>query len=435
MVVVHISCGEARGGAPISAYRLHRGLRRIGVESRMLVKQKFTTDESVERARGSNPTILQRVRRRLRDEAIAWSFRQYRGKVESFSDDRAADTDFLPSSLPNADIYNLHWVAGFLDSPSFFKNVARGKTLVWTLHAMEAFTGGCYYAGSCKGFLEACGECPELTSQNRSDLSASIFRRKRAAYANLSPENFRVVTPSDWLRREALRSALFRNFEVTTIPYGLDTEVFQPRCRATAREIFGIPQDVPIVAFVGSPYQTNRKGLDLLVRALNSLGERTRIGLMSIGDVQLPEPVVGDYFAIGELRNERLLSFAYSAAELFACPSREDNLPNAVLEAMACGTPVVAFDIGGIPDMVRSGKTGFLVPPQDVRALRDAIEVLLSDEEKRIGFARESRCVAVADYGLEVQARRYQQLYVDFLRAGRRHTSVSKPRLELLSDK
>ena len=402
----------------------------------MLVKEKFTTDESVERARGSNLGVLRRLRRRLRDEAIAWSFRPYRGKTYAFSDDRVADTDLLPRSLPNADIYNLHWVADFLDSPSFFNNIARGKALVWTLHSMEAFTGGCYYAGSCNQFLTACGECPVLTSRNRSDLSSAVFRRKRAAYANLNPENFRVVTPSEWLRREALRSALFRNFEVTTIPYGLDTEVFQPRCRATAREIFGIPQDIAIIAFVGPPYQATRKGMDLLVRALNSLGGRMRIGLMSIGDVQLPEPIVHDYFALGELRNERLLSFAYSAAELFACPSREDNLPNAVLEAMACGTPVVAFNTGGIPDMVRSGETGLLAPPLDVRALCDAIEVLLSDEGKRRGFAKESRRVAVTDYGLEVQARRYRQLYVDFLRAKSRHALVpNPPNVEVLFDK
>jgi len=415
MVVVHISCSDAKGGGPIAAYRLHQGLRRIGIESRMIVKDKFTADESVERARG-NTTIFGRSRRRLRDRAIAWSFRPYVGKPEAFSDDRAADRDLLPGALPNADVYNLHWVAGFLDSPSFFGKVACDKPLVWTLHAMESFTGGCYYAGSCDAFLAVCGACPELGSRDRLDLSAAIFRRKRAAYARLNPEKVRIVTPSQWLCRQASRSALFRTFEVTTIPYGLDTEVFQPRCRATAREFFGIPQDMAIVAFVGSPFHATRKGLDLLVGALNSVVAGTRIGLMSIGDVQLPMPVVHDYFATGELRNERLLSFAYSAADLFVCPSREDNLPNVILEAMSCGTPVVAFDVGGIPDMVRTGVTGLLAPPQDVRALRAAIELLVSDDEKRSGFARECRRLAVKEYGLEVQARRYERLYDNLLR-------------------
>jgi glycosyltransferase involved in cell wall biosynthesis len=170
-----------------------------------------------------------------------------------------------------------------------------------------------------------------------------------------------------------------------------------------------------------SPLQNHRKGKDLLLAALAELNGSRKIGLMSVGQSQPHAAVPSGYsFSLGELNSERLMSFAYSAADLFILPTREDNLPNVVLEAMACGIPVVAFDVGGLPDMVRPDVTGLLVPSEDVGGLRSAIEAILGDGERRARMSLECRRVAVEQYSLEIQAGRYRRLYEELLATQRR---------------
>src|SRR5215471_6550117 len=415
--ITHFSTSDIGGGAAIAAHRLHRGLRRVGLDSRMLVAEKHSLDETVQvGARGHG--LPERLRRRIRSEMINRDFGRYRATrpahLDHFSDDRAAEPNFS-YFLPKADLYNLHWVAGFLDYRAFFGRFPRDVPLVWTLHDMNPFTGGCHYTAGCDRFAAGCGACPALGSADNFDLSAAIFCRKRTAYDRLQPEKVRVVAPSRWLSREAARSALFRRFEITTIPYGLDTEVFRPRTRAVGREVFGIPQGMRIVMFAAQWLDIHRKGLDLLIAALDGMDIDGKIGLVSIGSGRSLDALGGKYFPLGELKSERLLSFAYSTADVFVSPSREDNLPNVLLEAMACGTPTVAFEIGGIPDIVRPGVTGLLATAEDVRSLRHAIMSILSDDVKRESMSHESRRVALQEYRLELQAERYRRVYQQLL--------------------
>lgn len=423
MRIAHLAWSDTSGGAAIAAHRLHRGLRRIGVDSRMVVAETRRLDETVQvAARGQK--MSERLRCRIRSKMISRDFARYRttrpAHLERFSDDRAWEPNVLPDSLPKADLYNLHWVAGFLDYRTFFARVPHDVPLVWTLHDMNPFTGGCHYSAGCERFVATCGACPALGSTDSKDLSAAIFRRKCAAYARLNPERVRVVAPSVWLSREASRSALLSKFDISTIPYGLDTEIFQPRGRAIAREVFGIPQDLRVVMFVAHSFQSHRKGMDLLLAALAEQNVSRDIGVISVGMNELSAGMPGGCcYALGELNSERLMSFAYSAADLFVLPAREDNLPNVVLEAMACGTPVVAFDVGGLPDMVRPDVTGLLVPADNVQALRESIETLLNDKERLARMSRECRRVAIEEYGLELQAERYRQVYEELLAATR----------------
>ena len=400
----------------------------------MLVAEKHSLDETVQvAARGQR--MSERLRRRIRSEVISRDVARYRttrpAHLDYFSDDRAAAPDLLPNALPVADLYNLHWVAGFLDYRIFFGRVPRDVPLVWTLHDMNPFTGGCHYTAGCDRLVGGCGACPALGSTDSKDLSATIFHRKRAAYAKLNPEIVRIVTPSAWLCREASRSALFGKFDVSTIPYGLDTEIFKPRRRAIAREVFGIPQDRRIVMFAAQSLHNHRKGMDLLLAALAEQKTRSDVSLVSVGMNQLSVAVPGGHYALGELNSERLMSFAYSAADLFVLPAREDNLPNVVLEAMACGTPVVALDVGGLPDMVRTDVTGLLVPPEDVRGLGSAIAAILSDDERRARMSRECRRVAVEQYSLEIQAERYRLVYEELLARQRRAARAAITRQSL----
>ena len=415
--IIHFSTSDIGGGAAIAAHRLHRGLRRAGVDSRMLVAEKHSLDETVQ-VGARRHRLPERLRRRIRSQMINRDFARYRATrpahLDHFSDGRAAASNFS-YFLPKADLYNLHWVAGFLDYRAFFGRFPRDVPLVWTLHDMNPLTGGCHYTAGCDRFAAGCGACPALGSADNFDLSAAIFRRKRTAYDRLRPEKVRVVAPSHWLSQEAARSALFRRFEVTTIPYGLDTEVFRPRAKAVAREVFGIPKGMRIVMFAAQWLDIHRKGLDLLIAALDGMDVDGKIGLVSIGSGRPFDALGGKYFPLGELKSERLLSFAYSTADVFVSPSREDNLPNVLLEAMACGTPTVAFEVGGITDIVKPGVTGLLATAEDVRSLRHAILAILSDGEKREGMSRESRRIALLEYRLEFQAERYIRLYEQLL--------------------
>jgi glycosyltransferase involved in cell wall biosynthesis len=201
---------------------------------------------------------------------------------------------------------------------------------------------------------------------------------------------------------------------VHVIPYGLDTTVFRPRDTRGLRRALDIPADHRIILFVAQSTRNHRKGFDLLADALTTL-DAENITLLSIGS---NEPDLQTSFAhqhLGSLNSDVLLSVFYSLADLFVIPSRQDNLPNTVLESMACGTPVVGFNIGGIPDMVRPGTTGWLAEPESVRSLRDAIDNALANEANREQMGHRCREVVEAEYTLAVQARAYEQLYRSLL--------------------
>ena len=331
--VLHINVYDLHGGAAIAANRLHQGLRRIGTNSRMLVEKKAGDDPSVlrsERSRALSASLTRRIRKRwLRGQLARYAGSQP-PTADFFSDDRAVDTEALVRALPKAGVYNLHWVARYLDYTRFFSQLSIGQPLVWTLHDMNPFTGGCHYTAGCRRFEAECGFCPALGSRTQRDLSSEIHARKRRQYDRLLPETTRIVTPSQWLAGEARRSSLFRRFDTVVIPNGLDTEVFRPRDRAEARDIFGLPHDITLVMFTGRSLEFHRKGIDLLVAALNELRSEN-VGLVSVGGGRLQVRLDGRHFPLGSIDDEGRLSFAYSTADILVCPTREDNLPNVVL--------------------------------------------------------------------------------------------------------
>jgi len=210
------------------------------------------------------------------------------------------------------------------------------------------------------------------------------------------------------------QSPLLCNFPVTMIPNGVDLEEFAPRDRRVARDILRIPDGARVVLFIADNATNRRKGFSLLTEALNGLDHQSDLFLLSVGSGKLLPSDRIPYLHLGPI-DYRWLSLVYSAADLFVIPSLQDNLPNTVLEAMACGTPVVGFAVGGIPDMVRPGITGLLVPPCDVVGLLAAILDLVHDERKRKEMSSSCRRIAVEEYSLELQARRYSEIYKSLL--------------------
>lgn len=220
-----------------------------------------------------------------------------------------------------------------------------------------------------------------------------------------------IVALCRWMLELVKDSPLLSQFPVTLIPNGVDLEEFAPRDRRLAREVLGIPQGAQVVMFISDDVTNRRKGSSLLLQALSGLMQAHDLFLVSVGKGKLPVTGLIPCLHMGHVNNDRWLSLIYSAADVFVIPSLQDNLPNTVLESMACGTPVIGFAVGGIPDMVRAGVTGLLVPPYDVDGLCVAISDLLRDPARLAAMRDHCRRIAVEEYSRELQVRRYSELY------------------------
>lgn len=414
MRVLQIANNDLSGGAAIAAYRLHLGLNRAGHDCRMLVRDKHSDDDRVRRFELPQDPWAKLVRR-VRDRRLNRVGGELRRLLVPGHDmvTGCVDSDgrALLQQVGGVDVINLHWVTGLLDHATFFPAAAaRRWPVVWTLHDMNPLTGGCHYSAGCERFVDRCGACPLLTMGMEDDYTRRFWRIKRRSLQHMDPSRMRIVTPSRWLAGEARRSSLLDRFDVEVIPNGIDVDQFKPIDRAQARAELGLPMRRPIVLFITAQANYPRKGHDLIVEALRKLDLAGAPLLVSIGGDEA-ELGADRHVSLGRIDDASQLTAAYSAADVFVVPSRQDNLPNTILESMACGTAVVGFEIGGIPDLVREGETGALAAPEDAGSLCAAIERVLADEAKRDVMGRACRAYAERDLSLDTQARRYAGLY------------------------
>jgi glycosyltransferase involved in cell wall biosynthesis len=419
MKIVQINTNDIRGGAARAAYRLHRGLLQIGEDCRMLVKRKDSTDDSVFVVTPKNSA-------EKFDQEFFLSAAIQGHYINSHRTDISNTIFSLPypgydlSVLPlvqAADIVNLHWVAYYQSPLTLHKLFALGKPVVWTLHDQWAFTGGCHYAAGCEKYRQDCVACPQL-ADDPFDLPAAVLRDKIEFFRG---SNLTIATPSRWLAACARESRLFKDLRVEVIPYSLDTDVFSPLPKAEAKEGLGLAAEIVTLLFVAHVGNEKRKGFQELMAAIQyclaepefqSLVKSNKIRILCIGHPNDGLEAVGiPVVSLGYLDSDQGIRAAYSAADLFILPSLEDNLPNTMLESMSCGTPVVAFDVGGIPDVVVDGVTGRLAPVGDVRKLAEAILSLVFNPERREEMGQNCRKVMVEGYSLAVQAQRYLELY------------------------
>lgn len=413
MRILHLSSHDISGGAARAAYRLHLGLKALNQRSQMLVASRSSCDPDVHLFQPGR-SLGHRIQRRWRTRRLARSLDPYRfarpQDAECFSDDRAPNEE-LAEQVSRYDVINLHWVAGFLDYQSFFARLPSRIPVVWTLHDMNIFTGGCHYDFGCGKFREQCGACPQLGSHDEADLSRAIWLRKSRVFSRVAPRSFHVVADSHWLAREATRSSLLRELPVTTIHYGIDVETFAPRNKGFARALLGIPSGARVVLFAAAAVGNRRKGFSYLVSALENVLRSSDLFLLCFGR---GTPVVNGGrpgLHLGLVNDDRYMSAVYSAADVFVMPSLQEAFGQTALEAMACGTPVVGFDVGGIPDIVQDGITGRLVPVGDSEALGLAIKEVLDAPDQLALMSANARRQAVEQFALEVQARNYLDLY------------------------
>ncbi|MFT3867080.1 MAG: glycosyltransferase family 4 protein [Nibricoccus sp.] len=408
--VMQVCTSAFRGGAGKAAYRLHRALPAEGVSSRMMVAQRFSRDEETLEYNPIAPApaalgrfFFRAVRR--------WHRPSFRKAGAYFTLDRTPIGLRLPSQLPPCDVANLHWVADLFDYGTLPKLTQR-VPLVWTFHDMNVFTGGCHYTGSCERYTAQCGKCPQLkTSKGENDMTRQVMNRKLAIMEKIHPARVTIVCPSQWLANEVERSLLCKRFNVHVIPNGIELEDFYPVEKTEARRRLDLPATAKIVLFVAENLSDPRKGFASFIDTIGIARDIPDLLILTLGrgvNSQLTGPA---FRHLGELHDLETLRTAYSAADVFANTSLQDNLPNTILESMACGTPVAGFQTGGIGEAVRDGHTGLLAPIGNTAALARAMLQILTNAELRQIFSNASRHRVEHEYTTKLQAARYAKLY------------------------
>lgn len=364
MKVVHINTYDGNGGAGRACLRLHQALLAEGLQSEVWVSYKF----------GSNPQIhtfsSSLISRGL--SAFGILFERYYSSYISkplkipFSASLWGKNITRNKAVQEADIIHIHWINHAFLRPEDLASLRKlDKPLVWTFHDSNAFTGGCHVRYSCNYFENECGNCPILKNENPDDQSHKIWQRKQKAYQQL---NFSIVAPSRWMHDSIRRSSLLKHSRVEIIPNTLETTIFKPWDKKTARKALGLPEDKFIMLSGFMPSRKDlHKGTPYLLEALqilidNKMVDKQHVELIIFGNkdtANVPEFAVNTTF-LGTISDDEKLSMCYSAADVFLTPSLEDNLPNTVMESLSCGTPVVAFTTGGIPDMVTHYENGYL---------------------------------------------------------------------------
>ncbi|RYE13894.1 MAG: glycosyltransferase, partial [Sphingobacteriales bacterium] len=324
--------------------------------------------------------------------------------------------------IANADVLHLHWTnSGFQSIDNLRKLFALNKPVVWTLHDMWAFTGGCHYSGGCDHFINQCGNCWMLRNPYPKDLSHTGWLRKQDLL--VVPNNITIVTCSNWLGDMARKSGLLQKFNIITIPNPIDTDIFSPQNQATVRKKWHIDTDKKVIVFGAANINDRRKGITYLVDALhqlkNNYSDTAGVEVVIFGknkhfDVNtLP-------FKVHELNiitSAQQLADIYSMGDVFVSPAVEDNLPNMVMESLSCATPVVAFNTGGIPDMIDHLQNGYLAEYKSADDLAAGLyHVLFSGDT--VAMAVASREKVLANFTNDLVAARYLNLYKSMVSNG-----------------
>ncbi|WP_017296821.1 glycosyltransferase [Nodosilinea nodulosa] len=397
---INFSDYSGGGGGAIAMYRLCQGLAQLSVDCKIISKAKILSSDQ---------------------SALMPRFRLLEGGIKAitkplgFNDIHAIGTFWLRQHpfFQAADILNLHVIHSDYFNYLALPALTTTRPAVFTLHDMWAFTGHCAYSYDCSRWQSGCGSCPypESYPSIQRDRTRLEWRLKRWVYGRT---NLAIAAPSRWLVDQAQKSIL-NGHDILHIPNGLDVQTYAPIDKTLARQALGLPLDQLIVMSCAESLRDRRKGMDLLVNSLNqlpaSLRANTMLLLMGNGSEAVEAVVQVPTVSLGFVTSDRMKALAYSAADVFLFPTRADNLPIVLQESMACGTPMVSFDVGGVPDLVRPGITGLLAPAEQADEFVAQVVSMLSNEGMRQQFAVNCREIAVKDYAIEHQAKRYKALY------------------------
>lgn len=407
MRIVLLSDLETPGGAAVAASRLAEALIDDGHEVIRIVGSP--SDDGQDRRWETRPLHTFPGESRFRKNIMRLPTR-LRVRAERFINRRAREKldDMLAEIGPTAiNVHNLHAARW---GPDLVTACTRHAPTVWTLHDMWSFTGRCAYSYDCEKFIDGCdASCPTPREYPalEPEYIADAWESRRRIFN--SSEDLAAVTPSRWLARKA-QEGLWRDHLVETIPNGVPLETFCPKNRMEARKALDVNPDVPVVLLPPAVAIQKRKGSRIIHEILDKIETRP-LSLLTFGRARPPEPPAGvELHALGYV-DERIQAEAYSAASLYMHPAPVDNLPNVVLEAMACGTPSVAFDIGGVSDMVRAGQTGWLVDHYDADPMARTVDEALAEVSSGRTLRESCRAVAEDEYNLSKMSQEYVALF------------------------
>jgi glycosyltransferase involved in cell wall biosynthesis len=420
MKVAILSTADAVGGAAIAAYRLSEALIGTGAGATMVVKTKKTASDFVDnsayassfgRAVGFGHFAAERLSFLLheRDKSVRFMF-----SLANFGKNISK-----LASVRQADVINIHWInQGFLSLDGMAQLAKLGKPIFLTLHDMWAFTGGCHYADTCAGFERECGNCPLVKKPNANDISHKIWLRKKALFDSI---DFQVITPSVWLKNIAKTSSLLRDKQIHCIPNTINTDVFYPLSaqeRAALRQQHNIPAYKKLIFFFAMNLAHERKGFAQLLEAFAHWQRidpdfHLHHALLVAGkaDDDALKNIPCEVHYLGFLNGAQQVMSAYNLADVFVTPSLEDNLPNTIMESLACGTPVVAFQTGGIPEMVAHLQTGYIAAYRDAQALALGLQEVLRDDNQLNIMRQNARQKALSEYAYPTVAPQFIDLF------------------------
>lgn len=376
MNILHISTDDRNGGAAIAAFRLNKMMQRSGLNSKMLVLRKQSIDESVFSVLNSGKKVKIKyyfitvfnyfLNKFCWKSSYLFSFANWGIRILNRQE------------LKEADIIYVHWTNdNFISIKELNRLLSLNIPVYFFMHDMWNITGGCHYSFDCKKYETSCSKCPFLKSK-LFDPASYVFKRKEKLISKKASLSF--ITPSKWLADCVLNSNLYKSSKVEIIPNVLDSKIFKDIDRKAARNILNLPLNKKLILFgadggTSNPY----KGWNYLKAAFKHIN-MPDVELVVFGNkLSLSETNELPYYihSLGRFYDESSLALLYNAVDVFVIPSLMDNYPNTILESLFCQTPVVAFNIGGIPDLVIHQKTGYLAEYKNDKDLSDGIKWVL----------------------------------------------------------
>ena len=409
MRVLIVNTSEKTGGAAVAANRLMEALKNNGVKAKMLVRDKETDQLTV----CSLPPSWRLKWHFLWERLVIWVHLWFRRKHLFEVDIANSGTDItcLPE-FQEADVIHLHWInQGMLSLKDIRKILDSGKPVVWTMHDIWPATAICHYSRGCEQYQSQCVKCPMLPSGR---LAQKGWNHKKQM---LDGQRVTFICCSEWLASKARNSALLQGQRIVNIPNPIDTRQFCPHDKQQARQMMALPIDRRIILFVSQRVTDPRKGISYFVEAVNLLvnqypemKENTGVAILGGHAEEVASQLALPSYPLGYVSELPRIVSAYNAADAFVIPSLEDNLPNTIMEAMACGVPCIGFRVGGIPEMIRHQENGYVAQERDAADLAKGIRFVL-DEADHEALSRSCLHHVAQNYSQQSVARQYIEEY------------------------
>ena len=412
------------GGAAIGSLRRIKALRQLGLNVNLLsLINGVETNSTIQLIPSSRFKIKSSTNqtgdiRKLWQDNIVVRRKDYPGLKanELFSKTKSViDFNDNINLLDDCDILHLHWVAGVFD----YKNthLLSEKPIVWTLADMNAFTGGCHYSEGCSEYMNECNNCP-LLGKEHAALAHKAWMTKKAAYAKL--KNLEIICPSEWLATRVKQSSLLKDRTVHVIPNPAPTDEFTLINKRVARSRLGLDITKQYILFGADNLKNVRKGGDIFLKALELLSVNDNVEVITFGSSDLKLSIPTN--SLGKLHDTEMIALAYSAADVYAFPSREDNAPLTVMESLLCGTPVVGFNVGNIPEVIKHKENGFIAenysPKSFAKGLKHFLRGKESSKADTLSSLRKGNLcrITVSDYhDPKKSAERHKYVYENLL--------------------